>query len=202
VRSVLPARLVKGRQVRPHRGAMGPVASYGTRSCDAPVSVSVTARHAQTVTLSTAALSFMTVTPGVSATGTWSVSARTKGFHAPDRGHPLHGAAGLGQPGLNRRGAFGVQRRSCLKRLCEAPVRLRALAGKQIPEHSLTDQLMPEGIAVGVGDQHVGGPGRPQPGSQRSIITPCHGRQHCVAHPGTRPRPRSAAAAGPVPAGP
>ena len=185
MRSVRPGRLVKGGECARIEGPCVRWRATAPEAVTRRYRSAWPSRHAQTATLSTAALSFMTVSPGVSATGTWSVSARTKGFHTPDRGHPLHGAAGLGQPGHpNRRGAFGVQRRSCLKRLCEAPVRLRALAGKQIPEHSLADQLMPEGIAVGVCDQHVGGPGRPQPGSQRSIITPCRGRQQCVAHPG------------------
>ena len=39
IRAARPTR--QGRRMRPHRGTMRPVASYGTRSCDAPVSVSV-----------------------------------------------------------------------------------------------------------------------------------------------------------------
>ena len=73
------------------------------------------------------------------------------------------------QPSLQRRG--------------EGAMRLSALSGQHLLQHRLADQLMPEGVSVGIADQHVGLDGRAQGGRQRRVIEPGHGREQQMTEP-------------------
>ncbi len=61
--------------------------------------------------------------------------------------------------------------------------RLRELTGKHVLEHRLADQLVPEGVAVGVADHYVGVDGRTQGGRQGRVIEPGHRGKQRVTKP-------------------
>ena len=58
---------------------------------------------------------------------------------------------------LDRGAARQYQPRVAADGLGEPAVQLAALAGQQLVVHRLTDQAVPEHVAVGVGQQHIGG---------------------------------------------
>ena len=64
-------------------------------------------------------------------------------------------------------------------RLCTWP----ALAGQQLVVHRLADQRVPEHVAVGFGQQHVGRHGRAQRPAERGAVQPGHRGQQAVADP-------------------
>jgi len=61
-------------------------------------------------------------------------------------------------------------RRCGLNRLREPAMRDHPLTGKEVGEHSLAEQLMPETIAVGVADQYVRGYGRTQRAREGGVV--------------------------------
>ena len=58
------------------------------------------------------------------------------------------------------------------------------LTRQQVVVHGLADQLVPEGVAVALGAQHVGGHRRAQRPDQRAVVQAGHGGQQRV--PGHR----------------
>ncbi len=86
--------------------------------------------------------------------------------------------------GLFTRGpAWHHQRRIGADGLSEPAVYLAPLAGQQLIVHRLTDEGVPEHIAVGNGKQHIGRHGRPQRPGQRGAIQPGDCSQQAVTSP-------------------